>query len=319
VFKRLCVSRRATLVAVSCLVVILSLLAFGVAKYAFAANTPVLALATTTADPAPVATNGAAAGSPTTSMGGAAAPSTTNGGAATAPSTAPSAVGSPATPAGLQASTAVTSPKATVPTSTTSKTATTQKPQPARFQWSVATIDDALKQAMTESGVWRSGAPVSLGDLRVLRVSFWDFNGKVQSGQLVVNQAWAKQLAGVFRTLFDARFPIRGMDPTRPAGVTGTLDQADNTRSFQARRVNGGWSMHAYGQAVDINPAENPWMHGGSVTPGVGAAFKDRSLDAPGLVKPNSIVVRAFKAIGWTWGGTWSSSKDYMHFSSNGH
>jgi hypothetical protein len=26
----------------------------------------------------------------------------------------------------------------------------------------------------------------------------------------------------------------------------------------------------------------------------------------------------AFHAIGWEWGGTWTSSKDYQHFSSNG-
>ena len=31
-------------------------------------------------------------------------------------------------------------------------------------------------------------------------------------------------------------------------------------------------------------------------------------------------VVSAFRSIGWGWGGDWSgSTKDYMHFSSNGH
>ena len=28
--------------------------------------------------------------------------------------------------------------------------------------------------------------------------------------------------------------------------------------------------------------------------------------------------MRAFAAIGWTWGGTWQSLKDYQHFSQNG-
>jgi hypothetical protein len=28
--------------------------------------------------------------------------------------------------------------------------------------------------------------------------------------------------------------------------------------------------------------------------------------------------VRAFDEIGWSWGGTWSSLKDYQHFSRNG-
>ena len=28
--------------------------------------------------------------------------------------------------------------------------------------------------------------------------------------------------------------------------------------------------------------------------------------------------LRAFRSIGWTWGGVWRSLKDYMHFSANG-
>jgi hypothetical protein len=30
------------------------------------------------------------------------------------------------------------------------------------------------------------------------------------------------------------------------------------------------------------------------------------------------VVVRSFAAIGWEWGGDWSSMKDYMHFSATG-
>jgi hypothetical protein len=30
--------------------------------------------------------------------------------------------------------------------------------------------------------------------------------------------------------------------------------------------------------------------------------------------------VRAFRSIGWEWGGAWTGSvRDYQHFSSNGH
>jgi hypothetical protein len=29
-------------------------------------------------------------------------------------------------------------------------------------------------------------------------------------------------------------------------------------------------------------------------------------------------VVRAFGSIGWGWGGEWSGTKDYMHFSASG-
>ncbi|HZT54401.1 MAG TPA: M15 family metallopeptidase, partial [Gaiellaceae bacterium] len=47
-------------------------------------------------------------------------------------------------------------------------------------------------------------------------------------------------------------------------------------------------------------------------------AYLDRSRHRPGMVTP--AVVRAFASIGWGWGGAWTgSTKDYMHFSSNGH
>jgi len=46
--------------------------------------------------------------------------------------------------------------------------------------------------------------------------------------------------------------------------------------------------------------------------------YTDRSRLKKGMVTP--AVVRAFRSIGWGWGGDWSgATKDYMHFSHNGH
>jgi hypothetical protein len=33
---------------------------------------------------------------------------------------------------------------------------------------------------------------------------------------------------------------------------------------------------------------------------------------------PGNVVVRAFQAIGWGWGGYWSGVSDYQHFSASG-
>jgi hypothetical protein len=30
-------------------------------------------------------------------------------------------------------------------------------------------------------------------------------------------------------------------------------------------------------------------------------------------------MVAAFSSIGWGWGSNWTGTKDYMHFSANGH
>ena len=45
----------------------------------------------------------------------------------------------------------------------------------------------------------------------------------------------------------------------------------------------------------------------------------NRSLRRRGMIHAGDRVVRAFAAVGWEWGGRWSSPKDYQHFSANGH
>ena len=85
-----------------------------------------------------------------------------------------------------------------------------------------------------------------------------------------------------------------------------------------ARSSTGSWSNHAYGLAVDINPSENPYIGCGMTRDPKRLTFTNRKNVRPGMVTP--AVVAAFRAIGWGWGGSWSGdTKDYMHFSWNGH
>jgi hypothetical protein len=97
---------------------------------------------------------------------------------------------------------------------------------------------------------------------------------------------------------------------------------ADNTSAFNCRHaVATGprrWSSHAYGAAIDVNPLENPYVRAGKVLPPRGRAYVDRTLTEPGMIHPGDEVVRAFRTIGWKWGGSWSSLKDYQHFSATG-
>ena len=80
----------------------------------------------------------------------------------------------------------------------------------------------------------------------------------------------------------------------------------------------GSWSMHAYGLAVDLNPVENPYVGCGQTYDHASLPYRDRSRHRRGMVTRR--VVRAFRSIGWGWGGAWAgSTKDYMHFSSTGH
>jgi hypothetical protein len=76
--------------------------------------------------------------------------------------------------------------------------------------------------------------------------------------------------------------------------------------------------MHAYGEAVDLDPRENPYVGCGMTRDKTARSYMNRSRHRPGMVTP--AVRSAFASIGWGWGGSWvGSTKDYMHFSLNGH
>jgi hypothetical protein len=76
--------------------------------------------------------------------------------------------------------------------------------------------------------------------------------------------------------------------------------------------------MHAYGDAIDVNTFENPYVEGGRVRPAAARAYADRTRVRPGMAVPGGVLVRAFARVGWGWGGRWSGSPDYQHFSTNG-
>ena len=168
---------------------------------------------------------------------------------------------------------------------------------------------------------WRPGCPVGPARLRAVELRHWDFRGRSRIGVLVVNAAEVRNVVSVFRRLYAARFPIRrmlGVEVYR--GSDDASMRADNTSGFNCRFVGGTsrWSEHAYGKAIDVNPVENPYVHGGLVEPPTGRAFLDRSRRRPGMATRTSVLVRAFDAVEWHWGGRWTSSKDYQHFSTTG-
>jgi len=188
------------------------------------------------------------------------------------------------------------------------------------YRATVDRLDAATRRAMT--GVsWHRGCPVPLRELRVLHVTIWGFDRVAHRGEVVVHRRWATELAHVFRRIYRARFPIRRM---RPVDRYGADDQrsmrADNTSAFNCRFVAGTtrWSQHAYGRAIDLDPVENPYVSGDHVSPRAGRRFADRSLDRRGMVHRRDVVWRAFRRIGWGWGGSWSGVRDYQHFSATG-
>ena len=170
---------------------------------------------------------------------------------------------------------------------------------------------------------WHRGCPVAPAGLRRLRVSYWGFDRRAHTGTVIVNVRAVAPLTRVFSRLYAARFPLRRM---RPVDAYGGSDErslaADNTAAFNCRyAVASGpkrWSVHAYGLAVDVNPVENPYVLDGRVHPRAGRAYLDRSRARRGMAVRGGLLVRAFAAEGWAWGGRWSGSPDYQHFSATG-
>ncbi|MCZ7588761.1 MAG: M15 family metallopeptidase [Gaiella sp.] len=189
------------------------------------------------------------------------------------------------------------------------------------FAGSVASLAPAVRQTM--SGVsWKPGCPVSLDELRLVRARLVGFDGRAHTGRIVVHRDVAADVLSVFRRLYAARFPIRRMVPVDAYGGSDFRSiEADNTSAFNCRFVDGTtrWSEHAYGRAIDLNPIENPYVTArGTTSHAASRRYLRRAPYRPGMAVEGGVVVRAFAAAGWAWGGRWSGDRDYQHFSASG-
>ena len=186
----------------------------------------------------------------------------------------------------------------------------------------VAPLSAAQRAAMTPS-VWHHGCPVALSALRRVTLTYVGFDGRAHRGALVVSAEVAAPVARVFGQLYAARFPIRRMVPIEAYGGSDFASiEADNTTAFNCRAATGSahWSEHAYGRALDLDPIENPYVSGGRTSHAASRPYLDRAAVArkPGVITAGAAVTRAFARIGWGWGGNWSGTRDYQHFSASG-
>jgi hypothetical protein len=196
----------------------------------------------------------------------------------------------------------------------------------------IAPITKAEGRAILQAKEWHKGCPVVFSQLRVLTARYYGFDGRTHWGRLVVNARHAAEVQTVLAKLYVMRFPIHHMQFGDTYGALRNIPRdGDFTASFECReasaspctgattnKTTGSWSMHAYGEAIDLNPVENPYVGCGMTRDRTALSYLDRSNVRRGMVTP--AVVAAFASVGWGWGGSWSgSTKDYMHFSTNGH
>jgi hypothetical protein len=194
-------------------------------------------------------------------------------------------------------------------------------PPPARgaYEAAVEPVSPRVRRRM--GATWSPGCPVALHDLRYVTTSFWGFDDRPHTGELVVNARVAHDVVGVFRRLYRSRYPIEEMRLVTTVDLRAhPTGDGNNTAAFVCRPARGSsqWSAHAYGLAVDVNPFLNPYRDGDLVLPELASAYLDRGWHRPGMITAHGEVVDAFRSIGWTWGGTFESVSDLMHFSATG-
>ena len=195
-------------------------------------------------------------------------------------------------------------------------------PASGRFEFTVRGGEHALAAGMPAI---HPDCPVQLDDLAYIRVSFWGFDGRPHTGELVMHRRVATDIVRAFGRLYEARFPIEEMRLVTAADIAAPpTGDGNNTAGFLCRPSLGSgkrqkeWSAHALGIAVDINPFQNPYWYRTLVLPELAFAYADRTWIRPGMIQRDDVVMRAFTDIGWAWGGTWGSRRDYMHFSETG-
>ncbi len=168
---------------------------------------------------------------------------------------------------------------------------------------------------------------IALSDLRYLKMLHYNFDHKIQVGEMIVNADVIEYVIKVFEELFAPEYEIESMrliDDFWMGDGASSDDESvrnNNTSAFCYRVItrSNKLSNHAYGRAIDINPKQNPyvWYDGsGKLCWSAEDADKyiDRNNGAGHMIIKDDICCRIFEKYGFKWGGNWSNPIDYQHF-----
>ena len=196
------------------------------------------------------------------------------------------------------------------------------------FSYPMSKTDAALLSSETPPNILpdeeMASLAISYEDLRYMNILYYDFNGDVQTGELICNKAIAEDLIEIFYELYENEYQIESVRLIDDYNGDDTASmEANNTSCFNYRPVEGTSSLskHALGCAIDINPFYNPYVvfnkgKAGEtyISPAGSEIYADRSQSFAYKIDENDLCYKLFKEHGFTWGGNWNSCKDYQHF-----
>lgn len=180
-------------------------------------------------------------------------------------------------------------------------------------------IDSKMSKAEAFDGLHPDCPPEIRKRQKIVKLKYYSFDGKIHQGQLVIDKALVKDIKKIFKIALETKFPIHSVIPVSHPNFrkNGRWDDdlsmfANNTSAFNYRQKTGGGSLsnHAYGWAIDINTVQNPYVKGSLILPPNGSF----NLEAPGTLTAEHPITKKFIELGWTWGGNWTTLKDYQHF-----
>ena len=176
----------------------------------------------------------------------------------------------------------------------------------------ISRIPDQVWRSMTGRS-WHAGCPVGRAGLRLLRVSYWDYDGYRRRGEVVAAAGAVHQMAGALAAMYARELPIRAMYRVDRFGWSSRLRGADdyasmasgNTSAFNCRQVvnnPGVRSPHSYGRSLDVNTWENPYRSATGLVPN--AWWQSRSHPRVAWRSRAHVVVRIMARHGlrWTYG-----------------
>ena len=187
--------------------------------------------------------------------------------------------------------------------------------------FTIDTISDAVFQRMLGKS-YKKDCTVPRSELRYLRLSHYDSQGKEHVGELVCNKKIASDLKEIFKELYQQKYPIERMRLIDDYDADDERSmQANNTSCFNFRTIAGSkkLSKHSLGMAIDINPLYNPYVKRSKdekllVQPANARKYSDRSKRWNYKLEKGDLCYRLFIKHGFKWGGSWTNSKDYQHF-----
>ena len=155
----------------------------------------------------------------------------------------------------------------------------------------ISNLSQKHKKDLIETKAWHESCPVPLDRLKIVRVSYLDFDGDVKDdGEITVFDAIAPAVEKVFEGLLSAKFPVNKVCSITDYKGDDELSMKDNNSScFNHRLIpNSSFvSLHSYGMAIDINPLQNPFLEidessgNVSVSPAQGWRYLNRRNQKP--------------------------------------